>query len=213
MMSSNVKEDMQWFAYWGALLVKSKIPKSLHRELLRQGEKLKKDEASRYNKHLAGVIKDEFIFKNFQSWFMPKFMPSLLSYENIFETDWKESATHIASPFYVEECELWINYQKCREFNPRHYHVGDLSFVIYLQIPEELKQENQKTKELHNSQGTGAIQFHYGEHMPFSLHSLQELPEEGDMYIFPSWLQHSVSPFFVDVERISVAGNITLTKS
>ena len=33
-------------------------------------------------------------------------------------------------------------------------------------------------------------------------------PEELDMFIFPAWLKHWVSPFKSDCERISVSGNV-----
>ena len=33
-------------------------------------------------------------------------------------------------------------------------------------------------------------------------------PEEGDMFIFPAWLKHWVSPFKSDCVRISVSGNV-----
>ena len=200
-----------WFAYWGALLVKSKISDSFRKELLAQGKKVKK-ESNKYNHKLAGAIKEEYIFKNFESWFMPKFMPILENYEKIFMEDWHTTADLIEKPFFVEECELWINYQKCKEFNPRHYHGGDLSFVIYLQIPKELVKENKKTKEIFNNEGTGTIHFHYGEALPFAISGLQEMPKECEIYMFPSWMQHSVTPFFSDVERITVAGNLTLSK-
>ena len=35
-----------------------------------------------------------------------------------------------------------------------------------------------------------------------------QFPEVGDMYIFPAWLKHYVSPFKSDCTRISVSGNI-----
>jgi hypothetical protein len=33
-------------------------------------------------------------------------------------------------------------------------------------------------------------------------------PEEGDMFIFPAWLKHWVSPFNTDCVRVSVSGNV-----
>ena len=125
---------------------------------------------------------------------------------------WKNTATNIVTPFKVKNCELWINYQNAKEYNPRHMHSGDLSFVIYLQIPNELIEENNKTKQLYKNEGTGTIQFHHGEALPFAINTVEEMPHEGQVFIFPSWMQHSVTPFFSDVERISVAGNITLDK-
>jgi len=45
---------------------------------------------------------------------------------------------------------------------------------------------------------------------PFSKNQLTEVPSDGDVYIFPSWMLHYVHAFKSDVERISVAGNIRL---
>ena len=33
-------------------------------------------------------------------------------------------------------------------------------------------------------------------------------PEELDMFIFPAWLKHWVSPFKSDCTRVSVSGNV-----
>ena len=35
-----------------------------------------------------------------------------------------------------------------------------------------------------------------------------KFPEEGDMFIFPAWLKHWVSPFNTDCVRVSVSGNV-----
>ena len=40
---------------------------------------------------------------------------------------------------------LWCNWQGAGDFNPPHDHGGDLTWVIYLKIPEELNEENIKT--------------------------------------------------------------------
>ena len=37
---------------------------------------------------------------------------------------------------------------------------------------------------------------------------MAHFPEEGDMFIFPAWLKHWVSPYKSDVVRVSVSGNI-----
>jgi hypothetical protein len=47
----------------------------------------------------------------------------------------------------VEIGDIWINFQKKHEFNPEHTHSLDLSFVIYLQIPDTLIEENKNYKE------------------------------------------------------------------
>ena len=101
---------------------------------------------------------------------------------------------------------LWINYQKQYEFNPPHDHDGKLSFVTYLQIPDELKEEHKNYTG--KSCGPGGIQFVYGDGPRECITYQSFFPEEGDMYIFPAWLKHWVAPFKSDCTRISVSGNI-----
>ena len=69
-----------------------------------------------------------------------------------------------------------------------------LSFVIYLKIPEELKKENKEYKG--RSCGPGGIQFIYGEGPRDAVTYMSHFPEERDMFIFPAWLKHWVSPFY-----------------
>jgi hypothetical protein len=108
-------------------------------------------------------------------------------------------------PEYVLSA-LWINYQKANEFNPPHDHDGKLSFVIYCEIPEKLKEENKKYKG--RSCGPGGIQFLYGEGTRDAITYMSHFPEQGEMFMFPAWLKHWVSPFQSDCTRISVSGNI-----
>lgn len=207
-----MKVGEYWFPYWGALLVKTVIPNSLKDKLLTEGNKIRQKSitTSDYDMRpsLAGMIENELEFKDYEDWFLPEFFPLL----DIYWEQWKDGwqTPDIKSPFEITRSNLWINYQKCNEFNPRHGHKGDLSFVIYLKIPEELVEENKKTKAIHGNAGTGTIVFHHGEALPFSRITHEELPNECDIFIFPAWLQHSVPPFFSDVERISVSGNIHL---
>ena len=101
---------------------------------------------------------------------------------------------------------LWINYQKQHEFNPPHDHDGAISFVIYLQIPDELKKENEAY--VGKSGGPGGIQFFYGDGTRDAITYMSHFPKERDMFIFPAWLKHWVNPFKSDCTRISVSGNI-----
>ena len=78
-------------------------------------------------------------------------------------------------------------------------------------MPDEIKKENIQTKGV-NYIGAGMINFEYGMDLPFSISKFEYLPEVGDLFIFPAWLQHHVYAFKSDVERISVSGNITFSK-
>lgn len=124
---------------------------------------------------------------------------------------------------------IWVNFQQKNNYNPLHHHSGDFSFVIYLDVPVEIYEEENIT----NSGDPGSIEFVYD--LPqftassklyennldqeFSFikrnlfsgpiaHTLK--PQRGDMFIFPSWLNHSVNAFKSDVTRITVAGNFAI---
>ena len=81
-----------------------------------------------------------------------------------------------------------------------------MSFVIYLSIPDKLKKENKKYTG--RSCGPGGIQFMYGEGPRDAVTYMSHFPEEGDMFIFPAWLKHWVSPYKSNCVRVSVSGNI-----
>ena len=86
------------------------------------------------------------------------------------------------------------------------YHDGKLSFVAYLQIPDELKKEHESY--IGKSCGPGGIQFVYGDGPRDCVTYQSFFPEEGDIFIFPAWLKHWVAPFKSKVTRISVSGNV-----
>lgn len=97
--------------------------------------------------------------------------------------------------------ELWMVEQMAGDFNPVHQHSGILSGIIYLQIPSQCNLESKE----------GCIDFIFGRHMPSSADFCGQrtvLPVVGDIYIFPSWLQHVVYPFKGDGKRLSLAFNI-----
>ena len=108
----------------------------------------------------------------------------------------------------------WVNRQKKNEFNPPHTHDGDLSFVVYTEVPKDLHKECHAS--VANSPGPGCITFDFN--MAFGskgfklfLQTHSHLPEVGDMFIFPAHLPHWVYPFkTTEGERVSISGNIKL---
>jgi len=82
------------------------------------------------------------------------------------------------------------------------------SFVLYLQIPPEIKAERQST--LAETKDPGTISFHHGEKRKYYSDCHTFFPEVGELFIFPASLKHMVAPFRSNVERVSVAGNFTL---
>ena len=76
-----------------------------------------------------------------------------------------------------------------------------------MDVPEEIPQEYYQW----NNRGPkpGSIVFRYGEEKDMLSPMRFYIPKAGDIFIFPSWLEHMVIPFKTpDVERVSVSGNI-----
>ena len=193
------KIDIQIFN-WGPCVVKCKIKPEYGKLLLDEAKNNKID----FRSKLAGQIDHETSYSDESR---IKAVPFLSQYFGVYDQAYQAytQRKYDKRPEYVLSA-LWINYQKANEFNPPHDHDGKLSFVIYLKIPEELKQENKKY--VGKSCGPGGIQFLYGNGPRDCISYMSYFPEELDMFIFPAWLKHWVSPFKSDCERISVSGNV-----
>ena len=103
--------------------------------------------------------------------------------------------------------QTWIVSQYKGEYNPWHKHSGHLSGVIYLKIPKDMDKHFEKEMEDHYPV-SGMIQFTYGESANLRSDTLTFKPEVGQFLIFPSWLKHSVYPFYCDGERRSMSFNV-----
>lgn len=189
------------FFHWGPFLYKTTLTED---ELKDIKNLCVKDPKKDTRKNLAGLIKHEYEIDR------TKLYPILLPY---FES-YAKSYQNYSGENFGKELELvisWVNYMTKFESNPIHTHDEDLSFVIFTKIPKELKQQWNDTV----SSGTkpGALNF------LISLNSKQKFinqrifqPEEGDFYIFPSDLNHFVTHFETNGERVSVSGNLKIKK-
>jgi uncharacterized protein (TIGR02466 family) len=168
--------------------------------LIDEGKKTTRD----FRNKLAGILENE---KGYDEEAKKKVLPYMSQYLGIYDQMYQKYVLkpYEKRPEYVISA-LWVNYQKQHEFNPPHDHDGKLSFVAYLQIPEELKKEHKAFTG--KSCGPGGIQFIYGDGPRDCVTYQSFFPEEGDMYIFPAWLKHWVAPYKSDVTRISVSGNV-----
>ena len=185
---------------WGPCVVRLRINEEFQKKLLDEAKQNKED----YTGKLAGQIEKETGYSDeARERLLPYISSALGLYNQAYEAYTKKKFDK--KPEYILSA-LWINYQKKNEFNPPHDHDGKLSFVIYLGIPEELKKENKEYKG--RSCGPGGIQFLYGEGPRDAVTYMSYFPQERDMFIFPAWLKHWVSPFHSDCTRISVSGNI-----
>ena len=103
---------------------------------------------------------------------------------------------------------LWVNFMKQYEFNPPHDHGGDLSFIFYPHMPEEIIKEC--AAHIGTMRGPGGVAWFYGEGGHSCINTVTQMPSTGDFYIFPAELKHWVFPFKSDVVRLSISGNVVL---
>ena len=185
---------------WGPCVTKIETQQTLRDLIWAEAKKAKIN----YSHKLAGQLKDEIGFPIESKEIILKELAKYLGiYDNCFQQF--QNKAYEKKPVYVLSA-LWINYQRQYEFNPPHDHDGKLSFVLYLDIPDKLVEENRAY--IGRSSGPGGIQFLYGDGARDSITYMSEFPKTGDMFIFPAWLKHWVSPFKSDCVRISVSGNI-----
>jgi len=184
---------------WGPCIIRLKMEDEYKKLFLEEAKKNKED----YRGKLAGILDHE---TGYGSESKEKLLPILSMYLGIYDQMYEKFTMkpYDKKPEYILSA-LWINHQKQHEYNPPHDHDGKLSFVIYLQIPEELKKEQKEYKG--KSCGPGGIQFVYGDGPRDCVTYQSFFPQEGEMYIFPAWLKHWVAPYKSDCTRISVSGN------
>ena len=186
---------------WGPCVAKLKITDEFFKVLTEEANASVKEELS-YNDRLAGIIQKEYKFRD-----LAKVQPYLNEIVNVYDQiwdKWRNSDKPSKNSYLIKS--VWVNFQRQHEFNPPHDHSDDLSFVTYLKIPPEIKQEFKDYKG--KSSGPGGLSFIYGEGDRKAITYQAHFPEEKDFFIFPAWLKHYVAPFKADVERISVSGNV-----
>ena len=186
---------------WGPCVVQVKVSDDFKNKLL-SGAESARDKKLDYTDKLAGIIKEEYAYEKKED-YLPEVAQCLGIYDVAFQR-WK-SDPYEKKPEYMLTA-LWVNYMKQHEYNPPHDHSDQLSFVIFLKVPEEIKKEQKEYKG--KSGGPGSLSFLYGEGNRQAITYQSVHPNEGDMFIFPAWMKHYVAPFYSDVTRISVSGNV-----
>ena len=110
--------------------------------------------------------------------------------------------------------DWWVNYQHEGDYNPLHDHGGIFSFVIWMKIPTDWRDQKKLPRSTHSTSNTVSnFQFVYTNHLgKITTHTYYMSPEmEGGMLFFPANLKHTVYPFYdCKEERISISGNIAV---
>jgi len=108
----------------------------------------------------------------------------------------------------IKILNLWVVNQFKDEYNPIHYHDGDLSGVGYLKVPKNMTKNKFLKNKKHNTNGT--IDFINGQRGFLSKSIFNIVPKQRDLLIFPNYLMHTAYPFNISAERRSFSFNVKI---
>tara|TARA_B100001939_G_scaffold333128_1_gene332801 strand:- start:293 stop:883 length:591 start_codon:yes stop_codon:yes gene_type:complete len=154
-----------------------------------------------YSHKLASQIKKEIKITNS---FLNKYLKKELL-KNIKKFLKNENIKNIKE---IKILNLWIVSQFRGEYNPIHYHEGDLSGVGYLKVPNNMtKNKLLKNKKIKTN---GTLDFINGQKAFLSKSIYNIIPKKRDLIIFPNYLMHTAYPFNVEGERRSFSFNVKI---
>ena len=189
---------MKSFKPFGPSLGKGKLSKNIISVINNQIDKSIINKKNDYSSKLVSQIKNEIKFSN-------NFIKKNLTKElikNIKKYLIKSDSNKIKE---IKIINLWVVRQFKNEYNPIHYHDGQLSGVGYLKVPKNMNQNYMvKNKKIKTN---GTIDFINGQKNFLSKCIYNLNPKVGDLMIFPNYLMHSVYPFNVEGERRSFSFN------
>ena len=125
------------------------------------------------------------------------FDKSSMNYLNIQLT---EALSYLLKPycknFVFNVADIWINRYETNDYQGSHIHPGDFSFIIYYKINKSYTVFNSPVKNILESSDN-----------KFFNRDCEPNTKEGDMIVFPSYLEHWVKP---NSNNITVSGNIKI---
>ena len=186
---------------FGPSIGKTKISKKFFDKLNKEFDKKSKLKKIDYSSKLASQINKElkisnkFIKKNLEKELKRSISKFLLN-EKLIKV--KE----------IKILNLWVVRQFKGEYNPIHYHEGDLSGVGYLKLPKGMI--NNKMVKNKKIKTNGTIDFINGQKgfLSKSIHNI--IPKIKDLIIFPNYLMHTAYPFNIEGERRSFSFNVKI---
>ena len=189
---------MKSFKPFGPSLGKGKLSKDIVKVINNEIDKTIINKKNDYSSKLVSQIKNEIKFsKNF---IQKKLAKELI--QNIKKYLIKSKLKNIQE---IKIINFWVVKQFKNEYNPIHYHKGQLSGVGYLKVPKKMSQNKKVNNKLINT--NGSIDFVNGQTNFLSSSIYNIAPKVGDLLIFPNYLMHTVYPFNVNGERRSFSFN------
>ena len=189
-----LSKSMKTFRAFGPTIGKTKLSKKIITILNNHIDKSQLSKKNDYSPKLASQIKNEIK--------IPKtLINKSLSKELIKNIKVYLDKSGVKKIKEIKIINLWVVRQLKNEYNPIHYHEGQLSGVGYLKIPKDMNQNKLvKNKKIKTN---GTIDFINGQKNFLSKSIYNLNPKLGDLLIFPNYLMHTAYPFNVDGERRS----------
>ena len=183
---------------FGPSIGKARISKKFLDILNKEFDEKSKSKKIDYSSKLASQIKKELKISD-------KFTKKYLDYElkeNIIKFLSIEKIQKIKE---IKILNLWVVRQFKSEYNPIHYHEGDLSGVGYLKLPKGMTSNKMvKNKKVKTN---GTIDFINGQRGFLSKSIYNVVPKIRELIIFPNYLMHTAYPFNIEGERRSFSFN------
>jgi uncharacterized protein (TIGR02466 family) len=192
---------MKTFRAFGPTIGKGKLSRKFINTINSQIDKSIITKKNDYSSKLASQIKNELKIST-------SFIEKNLSKELIKNIKSYLKVSKIEKIKEIKIINLWVVKQLKNEYNPIHYHNGQLSGVGYLKIPKNMNQN--KTIKNKKIKTNGTIDFINGQRnfLSESIYNLN--PKVGDLLLFPNYLMHTAYPFNVDAERRSFSFNVKI---
>ena len=192
---------MKTFRAFGPTMGKGKLSRKFIDIINLQVEKAPLSRKNDYSSKLASQIKNEVKLSN-------SFIKKKLSKELIKNIKNYLKDSKIDKVKEIRIINLWVVKQLKNEYNPIHYHDGQLSGVGYLKIPKNMNQNTMvKNKKIRTN---GTIDFINGQRSFLSKSIYNLNPKVGDLVLFPNYLMHTAYPFNIDAERRSFSFNVKI---
>ena len=183
---------------FGPSIGKTKISKKFLDKLNNEFDIKSNSKKIDYSSKLASQIKNELKISN-------NFIKKNLEKELIRNINKFLSNDKIKNIRKIKILNLWVVRQFKGEYNPIHYHEGDLSGVGYLKLPKDMTINKMvKNKKLKTN---GTIDFINGQRGFLSKSIFNVVPKIRDLLIFPNYLMHTAYPFNIEGERRSFSFN------
>ena len=189
---------MKSFKPFGPSLGKGKLSKNIIKILNNQIDRSIVNKKNDYSSKLVSQIKNEIKFSN-------HFIKKNLSKELIQTIKKYLKKSKLNKTQEIRIINFWVVRQFKNEYNPIHYHEGQLSGVGYLKVPKNMTQNDNVKNKIIKTNGT--IDFINGQKNFLSESIYNLIPKVGDLIIFPNYLMHTAYPFNVDGERRSFSFN------